>query len=307
MAASGAIPLLAPGQVPEAPRPQTSIQQGSFAEARALIADGQYQHAKAVLAAILNTEDKSVEGHALMGLTLEHLDDPKGSLEEYTKSAALKQPTAFDLENVAKDYVLLGDLTSAEHWAQVATQLAPRDAEAWYVLGRIRYTLQHFQEAANCFKQSLALMPRSAKAENNLGLSYEGLNRDAEAEAAYRQAIEWQQQEPHPSEQPLLNLGIVLLHAGKLDEAERLLTQAAAIAPQDERILEQLGHLDLDRKRYPEAQERLLAALKLDPKKASLHFLLGKVYHLEGREKEATAEFAQASVLSGYHATPEPF
>jgi Flp pilus assembly protein TadD len=293
------------GQVPDAPKPQVSVQHAALADARRLIADGKFLQAKQALGGYLSQDDTSAEAHALLALTLQQLDDPRGSLVEYTKSAALERPSAFDLENVAKDYVLLGDMASAEHWAKVATELDPGDPEAWYALGRIRYTLQRFQEAADCFERSLVLRPRSVKAANNLGLSYEGLNREDDAVKAYRQAIAWQQTAPRPSEQPLLNLGIVLVHRGDLEEAQPLLEQAAAIAPNDARIREQLGHLYLDRKVYSRAELQLQAAIKLDPKKAALHFLLGKAYHLDGKEEQAKAEFAVAASLSGYKATPD--
>jgi Flp pilus assembly protein TadD len=298
-----------PAQIPDAPKPEVPAAVGSapssLDEAHRLIDAGDFKSAKGVLTKYLSGDDKSAEAHALLALTLQRLDDPKGSLVEYTKSAAIQRPSAFDLENVAKDYVLLGDTASAEHWAKVATEMDTRDPEAWYVLGRIRFTLQRFQEAADCFQRSLALLPRSVKAENNLGLSYEGLNRTDEAVAAYRQAIAWQQNDLHPSEQPLLNLGIILVHQAKLEEAQQFLTQAAAIAPNDPRIREELGHLYLERKMLPEAEAQLQAAIVLAPKKASLHFLLGKVYHLEGREEQAKSEFALSSSLSGYKATPE--
>ncbi len=292
------------GQVPDAPKPQSASRHATLAEARGLIGAGKFQQAKAVLGNYLSQNDKSAKAHALLALTLQRLDDPKGSLTEYTKLAAIERPSAVDLENVAKDYVLLGDMASAEHWAKVATELDPRDPEAWYALGRIRFTAQRFQEAADCFSHSLALLPRSVKAENNLGLSYEGLNRQDDAVAAYRQAIAWQQDDPHPSEQPLLNLGIVLVHQGKLEETQQLLEKALAIAPNDPRIHEELGHVYLERTMLPPAEAQLQAAIRLDPKKSSLHFLLGRVYHLEGREQQAKSEFGLASSLSGYKATP---
>jgi Flp pilus assembly protein TadD len=149
------------------------------------------------------------------------------------------------------------------------------------------------------------LLPHNVKAENNLGLAYEGLNKIDDAVAAYRQAIAWQQKDGHPSEQPLLNLGIVLLHQEKLTEAESLLTQAAAIAPQDPRIREELGHLYLELNRLPQAQQQLEAAIALEPTKPALHFLLGKVFHQEGQEAKAKAEFKLAAEQSGYRSTPE--
>ena len=278
---------------------------GSLAEPQRLVDAGDFHRAESLLNGILAAEPKSAAAHELLAYTYLRLDNPKRSLEEYTSAAAIEHPTAVDLQNVAKDYVLLGETASADHWMNAALRMDDKDAEAWYGMGRIRFTEQRFQDAVACFQRSLLLLPRAVKAENNLGLSYEGLDRMDDAVAAYRQAIEWQQGDPHPSEQPLLNLGIVLVHQGKLDEAERMLTQAVIIAPRDERIREELGHLYLDLNRLPDAEHQLTAAVALEPAKASLHFLLGKVYRQEGKEEKSKAEFALSSSLSGYHSTPE--
>ena len=290
------------GQIPAAPQPQSAV---SLENVRKLIDAGEFKQAATMLTGFVQTEPKSAPAHEMLGYSYLRLDDPKRSLEEYTRAAAIERPSAVDLQNVAKDYVLLGDTASAEHWMMVSVKLDDKDPEGWYGLGRIRYTLQRFQEAADCFQRSLLLLPKSVKAENNLGLAYEGLNRTDDAIAAYRQAIAWQKNDPHPSEQPLLNLGIILLHEEKLEEARGLLTQAVAIAPGDSLIREQLGHLYLQMNRLPEAQQQLEAAVALEPKKSALHFLLGKVYHLQGQEQKAKAEFALSATLSGYHSTPE--
>jgi len=269
------------------------------------MAAGDFKGAVALLNQLSSSEAGSSAAHEMLAYSYLRLNDPKRSLEEYTKAAAIERPSTVDLQNVAKDYVLLGDTASAEHWMTAAVQMNDRDPEAWYGLGRIRFTLQRFQEAADCFQRSLVLMPRNVKAENNLGLAYEGLNRTDDAVAAYRQAIAWQQKDEHPSEQPLLNLAIILVHQEKLAEAEELLTKAVVLAPRDPRIREQLGHLDLQINKLPEAQQQLELAITLEPKKSALHFLLGKVYHQEGQEAKAKSEFKLAANLSGYHSTPE--
>jgi Flp pilus assembly protein TadD len=278
----------------------------SLLTAQTLMDAGAFDRAAAVLSELTKTDPGSARGHELLAYSYLRMNQPRSSLEEYTRAAAIERPGAVDLQNVAKDYVLLGDLASADHWATVAVQMNELDAEGWYGLGRIRFSLQRFQEAADCFERSLKLLPRSVKAENNLGLSYEGLNRTEDAIAAYRQAIEWQKDEAHPSEQPLLNLGIVLVHEEKLEEAQGLLLKAEAIAPNDPRIREQLGHLYLQRKMLPEAQAQLEEAVRLEPKNATLHFFLGKVYHQQGEEQKAKGEFELSSKLSGYKSTPEP-
>lgn len=295
-----------PAQVALAPPSPLKATQVPLAEARRLMDAGDFQGAANLLEGYVQAQPKSAAGHTLLAYCALRLDDPKRSLTEYTAAAAIERPSADDLQNVAKDYVLLGDTASAEHWMLVSLKMNDKDPEGWYGLGRIRYTQQRFQEAADCFQRALALEPRSVKAENNLGLSYEGLDRMDDAMAAYRQAIAWQKGDAHPSEQPLVNLGILLEHQEKLEEARGLLAQAVAIAPNDPRIHEQLGHVDIGMNRLREAQEQLEAAVKIEPQKASLHFLLGKVFHLEGEESKAKAEFALSATLSGTHASPEP-
>jgi Flp pilus assembly protein TadD len=266
---------------------------------------GQFEQAASDLRSFLKSDQNSARAHAMLAYCMLRMDDPKSSLTEYTRSATLARPESKDLQNVAKDYALLNDLPDADHWMTLAVRMDPKDAEAWYGLGRIRYTQQRFQEAVDCFERALVLDPRSAKAENNLGLSYEGLNRTDDATSAYRNAIKWQESGQHPSEQPLLNLGIVLLHQGNLPEAEQLLTEAAAIAPSDSNIREQLGHLYLQTNELPKAQVQFEQAIALNPKSPALHFLLGRVYRAEGEEEKAKVEFARSEALSGYHSTPE--
>ncbi len=295
----------AQAEIPSAPVPQGEAAEAAVKEARRLMEAGEFPRAATLLKGYLATEKGSAAAHTMLAYSEMRMGDAKDSLEEYTRAAAIAKPSATDLQNVAKDYVLLGDMKDAEHWAVVAVQMDDRDAEGWYVLGRIRFTLQRFQEAVTCFERSLVLLPGSVKAENNLGLSYEGLNRTDDAIAAYRRAIAWQEGTAHPSEQPLLNLGIILVHQEKLAEAKEVLVMAVAIAPKDPRIREQLGHLYLDLKMLPEAEEQLAAAIALEPKKPALHFLLGKVYHQEGQEAKAKAEFEESARLSGYHASPE--
>jgi Tfp pilus assembly protein PilF len=292
-------------QIPNMPVPQAEVADRTLQGIQKLMDAGEFKQAASDLGSFLKSDQNSAKAHAMLAYCMLRMGDPKGSLAEYTRSATLARPDSTDLQNVAKDYVLLNDLPDADHWMMLAVKMDPKDAEAWYGLGRIRYTQQRFQDAADCFERALVLDPRSAKAENNLGLSYEGLNRTDDATSAYRNAIKWQQGSEHPSEQPLLNLGIVLLHQGKLPEAEQLLTQAAAIAPRDSNIREQLGHLYLQTNELQKAQSQFEQAIALSPKNPALHFLLGRVYRAEGEDEKAKAEFARSEALSGYRSTPE--
>jgi tetratricopeptide (TPR) repeat protein len=270
------------------------------------MAAGSYMQAEHLLRAYVVGEPRSGEAHYMLAYSLLRQNQPKESLQEYTTAAALQKPGAAELREVAQAYVLLVDYADANQWLMRSLQMDSADAETWYSVGRLRYTEQRFADAVDAFTRALALAPKSVKVANNLGLAYEGLNRTDDAAAAYRQAIAWQNPSSteRGSEQPMLNLAIVLVHLGDLDEALRLLQRALTIAPNDPRILEQLGQLYMQRANYTDAQKILSEATRLDPKKSNLHFLLGQTYRHLGRPQEAKAEFDLAAKLTRDAATP---
>jgi tetratricopeptide (TPR) repeat protein len=282
------------------PKPAASAETDALMQTQALLETGRYHEAEGALRGYLAQNGGSAAGHAMLAYALLRENKPRESLEEYTRAAAIEKPSAQMLEHVGQDYVLLADWQDAERWTLRAVQMDPSDADAWYSLGRIRYTDQRFSDALSCFQQVLKLLPKSVKAENNLGLSYEALNQTDAAVIAYRQAIAWQNEGPteQRSAEPLLNLGIVLRHRGDLAGAEPLLVEAATITPKDPRILEQLGQLHMQKADYVAARRELQQACELDPKNSALHFLLGQAYRHLGQLQEAKAEFDASERLA---------
>jgi Flp pilus assembly protein TadD len=276
-----------------------------LADARRLMPAGNFERAETALRAYLLMEPRSGDARYLLAYALLRQNKPKDSLEEYTRAAALQAPTAEQLREVGQDYVLMDDTADAGKWILRSVEMNPADPEGWYSLGRLRYTEQRFGDALECFNKAIALAPGSVKVENNLGLAYEGLNRTNDAVIAYRQAIAWQDAGPpeKASEQPLLNLAIVLVHQGKLAEAHPLLLRAVRIAPEDPRIHEQLGQLYAQEANYAEAAKYLETATRLDPKRSNLHFLLGQAYRHLGRQTEAKTEFDAAARLANSSAS----
>lgn len=276
----------------------------AIADARTLMTSGKFEAAENLLRTYLVKDPRSGQAHYLLAYTLLRQNKPKDSLQEYTRAASLETPTARQLREVGQAYVLLDDTADAGKWILRSIEMDGSDPEGWYSLGRLRYTEQRFSDAVDSFKHALTLAPDSVKVENNLGLAYEGLNRTDDAVIAYRQAIALQGAGPpeQASEQPLLNLAIVLIHQSKLAEAQPLLLQAVHIAPQDPQIHEQLGHLYMQQGNYVEAEKYLETATRLDPEKSNLHFLLGQAYHHLGRQHEAKAEFDAAARLANQSA-----
>src|SRR5207253_2324194 len=108
-------------------------------------------------------------------------------------------------------------------------------------LGRTKYNENRFEEAVGAFQRCLELDPKNVKAEDNLGLSYEGLNRMDHAMAAYRTAIEWQADSPSKNAGPYFDLGSLLVDNDRAPEALSHLMEAAKLSPQDFRVHRQLG------------------------------------------------------------------
>ena len=268
-------------------------------DARVAVATSNFERARTQLETFLIGNPGSAEGHFLLAYSLLRLNNPKASLAEYNHAARLRAPSAEELRYVAEDYALLDDYADAERWMQQSLQMNAQDADTWYGLGRIQYTLQKVPQAVESFEKALTLAPRSVKIENNLALALEDMNREEDAIAAYRRALEWQRESSHPSEQPMVNLAIILIRKGNLEEAESLLAQAVAIAPGDARIRAQLGHIYLKQEHFDKAQIQFEHAIALAPDNASFHFLLGRVYRYEGMKEKADAEFALASKLNG--------
>ncbi len=288
-------------QLPSSPSPQDS----DLAAIHQLLDEARFAQAEPALRTYVATHPLSAEAKYLLADTLFREDKPKESLTAYTEAAKLRTPSPSDLLNVGLDYVLLNDYPDADKWITQSVKGNPLDENAWYSLGRIKYTDNKFHDAQNCFEKALELAPRDVRAENNLGLTYEGLNEEDKAVAAYRTAIAWQQNSAHPSEQPLLNLSIILIEREKYDEALPLLTQANTISPHDPQIHTQLGRLYLAQAQYRKAQAELETAIQLSPGVAATHFQLGQVYRHEGETEKAKAEFATAASLNGTHSSPQ--
>ena len=151
-----------------------------------LLDAGQFVEAEKALRSYLDQHLTSADADFLLGYTLFREGRPKDSLAAFTEGARFRHPRASDLKIVAADYVVLGDFADADKWLTLVTNETPEDAEAWYLLGRTKYNENRFEEAIQCFERTLTLRPGDVKAENNLGLSYQGLNYLDEAKTALR-------------------------------------------------------------------------------------------------------------------------
>ncbi len=277
-----------------------------LAAVRAALAEQRWELADKLARAYLAGHPDSVEARYVLAQALFHENQPRESLAEYTRAANLRPPSALDFRYIALNYVLLKDYSDADRWIERSAKEDNSAGETWYAMGRIKYTENRFAEAVASFDKALLLMPRSVKAEDNLGLALEGLNEQEKAIQAYRLAIKWQLGAARRSEQPLLNLGVLLTNRNQLDEARSLLTEAVALAPRNGKVHAALGKLYQRMSLLKDAQSEFEQAIAAQPDDAALHFQLGQVLRKEGIEVRAKEELARAAALDNTHSSKEP-
>jgi len=230
----------------------------------------------------------------------------RASLDAFTEGAKSGKPSADDLKIVALDYVLLEDYADADKWLSLALEWNPRDSEGWYYLGRIKYGENRFEEAIIAFQKCLELRPNYILAMNGVGLSYAGLNKNAEAISWLQKAISFENGAAQKTPEPYIDLGDLLGQQARFEEALSVLQEAVAIDPKNIRAHEKLGKTYLSLDRLTDSEHELKTAISLDPGQARFHYLLSQVYRKLGRLESAKSELAQFEALKAKEPPRKP-
>lgn len=282
---------------------QRSAPDDPLREARAALTANNLPTAEHLTRQYLQVHKNSADGHFLLGYILFKQQKAQASLAEYTEGAKYRTPTAYDLEVVASDYVLLSDYPDAAKWYAKAVERDPANFEARYYLGRAKYAENLFEDAIEAFSACLKLDSRSVKAKDNLGLSLEALGRTEEAEAAYRTAIAWQAEAQLKDAGPYVNLGALLSSTGHPYEALPLLLQATQIDPTGVNGHRELGKAYAHLEQFDKARQELERAVELAPRVAAPHYLLAQTYRKLGLLDKAQAETDRYRELTSTHSS----
>ena len=184
-----------------------------------------------------------------------------------------------------------------------------KSAEAYdlYLRGRHaydRFDKAGFENAANYFRQALALEPASVRAAEWLAMALEssaewGFAPPQEgfesARAATLQALAL---DPRSALAHMNMCSIHTIYDWNWADAERECRMALAIEPRNPLALATAGQVLVASDRPDEGARLLSAALTLDPMVASTHVLLGNNRRNNGRLAEAAAEFRKALDIS---------
>ncbi len=274
------------------------VQTSTMAEVNRLLADRNLAVAEQRCRSFLAANPRSPEVSYLLAYTLYREAKGKESLAAYSAASSLREPEAKDLMVVAADYVLLGDYRSALNWYMHVTDRTPDDATAWYDRARAEFKLEMYTAALADFDKTLALAPGDERAEDNLGLTYEALGDQVKAKAYFEQAVAEEVRTRSGYSLPFLNLGSLLLNTNNLQDALLPLRTAASMSPDNPTARQRLGEVYWKLHEDAAAEHEVVAAVTEAPDVPSLHFLLGRIYHREGKQEDADKEFTVAKTLS---------
>ncbi len=149
---------------------------------------------------------------------------------------------------------------------------------------------RRYRDAASLLNEITAIDPRDFQAWTELGTAHLMGNDIAEAEKAYRRAI----QERPGFALALLNLGRILKTQKRYAESIEPFRAAIQARPDSAEAHFQLGDTYLKLRLGSKAVPELNEALRLDPQgKAETHLLLAALYDAAGVKDRAAGEYAQ--------------
>jgi len=149
---------------------------------------------------------------------------------------------------------------------------------------------RQYREAAPLLNEVVSIDPADFQAWTELGTAHLGGGDVAEAEKAYRRAI----QERPTFTLALLNLGRLLITQHRYNESIDALSLATEVRPDSADSQFLLGQTYLKLKLGSRAVPHLNEALRLDPNgKADAHLLLAALYDGAGLKDRAASEYEQ--------------
>lgn len=144
------------------------------------------------------------------------------------------------------------------------------EARVYLEKGRKFYRNDEDTQAVEAFQQALKLDPELAEAHFRLGLTYDALGREQEAEAAYKKAVEAYKKYlsingNNDDAEAHYNLGQTYAGLHLYSEAVREYRQATRLKPDDAAIHYDLGLALMRLAQYDEASRAFAKSLELDP------------------------------------------
>lgn len=289
--------------------------------------------ARTALSAALEKDPYNAMAYGYRACVRRILGDKEGAFDDLRRAQSLYPANGYFRRIMAEWLREDKEVEGAIAAVATALLLEPWDWNSWELLGELRHGQQRHQEAERAYRTVLRLKPGHPGASTNLasilaflgqpdaarrtlaqgapvgsgpaamtwsaiGTGEEGKQRFAEAERAYRKALEL---DPELYE-ALNGLGNTLLATGRHQEAEASLRKAVQLKPGRGAAWVNLGILLKQRGDRTGAEEAFQKATAAEPSLAPAWFALGGLQHELRAYGRSAAAFAEVVRLDPGHA-----
>lgn len=196
------------------------------------------------------------------------------------------------------------ELQNSENWhalvlhAQNWTRNAPREPQAWYMLGIAYKESSQADKAITAYQRSLRINNEDAEVWNNLGSAYYTTKRMTDAIKAFQQALRI-----HPEDAMVWqNLGTAYIETSQTTKAIEAYKQSLSIDPENALAWNNLGGLYLRKGQTADAVESLQQLLRINPEDAYPWYILGLIYAKAGEIAKAIDVLQRAVQINPQHA-----
>jgi tetratricopeptide (TPR) repeat protein len=234
------------------------------------------------------------ESNLNLGMMLVRANNPEA--ERFVRAATGLKPTANPAEGQARAWLALAHLLEAKKPDDAllayrkASELTPKDPEPHLSAGLLHERQKEFSDAEGEYKQVLTLDPHSTEAAIGLTNIYMKSGRLDEAEPLLRRLAA-----DHPDDAGIhLQLGRVLEAGGKKDDAIAELQIALKLAPADVDAQREIADLYASAGRNDLAEAAYRPLVAAQPKDPELHRGLGQALLRQKKFPEAQQEFLAA-------------
>lgn len=257
------------------------------AELESYFRERKFSAVQPLLEAYVRELPSSTWGWYALGYSLFAQQKIGESISALAKSLSLDVTNAEAHKVLGRDLMMIGRFDAAQKEFELAEKYDPKSAENPFNLGRL-YSIQDLWAPARAaFERAVGRDGAYMEAYDGLGFALEALGEDEGAVAAYRKAIQLNEERKADFAAPYINLAAFYNRAGRTGEALEYARQAIAINAKADRAYFQLARAHERRGELETALDALTKATSLNSRVSSYYYSLATIYRRLGKQQES--------------------